>query len=141
MKINPSKDVLIVDDDDSLRHIMKTALTRAGLTCDTAADGIYALEQLRSTPYTFVLLDVVMPRLDGPGVLRELRSLPLPGTDRPFVVMVTGSPDREALLPLGDLVQVIIRKPVHLEQLTDLVRDCVTARGQRARGHQTTQVT
>jgi CheY-like chemotaxis protein len=121
--------VLIVDDDDALRSLMDTALTRAGLTCDTAADGVYALEHLGATRYAIVLLDLMMPRLDGAGVLHELRSLPVPEAERPIVMMITASTDREALVPLGDLVQVVIRKPVDLPNLTDLVRDCVSARG------------
>jgi two-component system response regulator HydG len=135
VKRNPPKDVLIVDDDDSLRSMMDAALTRVGLTCDTAADGIHALEHLGATPYSIVLLDLVMPRLDGAGVLQELRLLPLPAAERPIVVMITASTEREALVTLGDLVQVVIRKPVDLPDLTGLVRDCVSARAQRSAGH------
>jgi len=128
MNLSHLKDVLIVDDDDALRSMMDTSLTRAGLTCDTAADGVAALEHLGARPYTMMLLDLTMPRLDGAGVLEALRLLPLALTDRPIVVMITSCTDREPLLALADQVQVVIRKPVDLRELTELVCDCIAVR-------------
>jgi DNA-binding response OmpR family regulator len=66
---NPGKDVLIVEDDDSIRNLVALALSRAGLTCDTAEDGVFAVEHLTEKRYSVLLLDMSMPRLDGAGVL------------------------------------------------------------------------
>ena len=71
MNTHLTKDVLIVDDDEDVRTVVCTALTHGGLTCDTAADGVYALECLETSRYRVVLLDLVMPRLDGTGVPRS----------------------------------------------------------------------
>ncbi|MCU1347945.1 MAG: two-component system response regulator [Acidobacteria bacterium] len=122
------RDVLIVDDDESVRTMLNGALTRAGLACDTAADGLYALEHLSTSRYVVVLLDLAMPRLDGAGVLREIRSLGLPDADRPIVLMVTSSTDRESLHAVGDMAQMVIKKPFDLGHLRELVEDCVSAR-------------
>ncbi|HYO77490.1 MAG TPA: response regulator [Thermoanaerobaculia bacterium] len=122
------KDVLIVDDDEATRAVICTALTAAGLTCDTAADGVEALEQLAGTCYAFVLLDLGMPRLDGRGLLEQLRTTPMPSAERPIVLVVTASGEREALHAVSDLVQIVIRKPFELSALTELVQDCAAAR-------------
>ena len=128
------KDVLIVDDDASIRNLICTVLTRAGLSCDTAADGVVAMEQLMATRYAIMLLDQMMPRLDGAGVLNELRGLPIADIDRPIVLMVTASTDRDALTNVSDMVQVLVKKPFDIHLLRDLVHDCVTARGRERRG-------
>src|SRR5438045_5558734 len=91
MAILGSKDVLIVDDDDAIRRLLGTALTRAGLTCDTAADGVFALEHLTEKSYAVMLLDMMMPRLDGAGVLHEIRSRQLSDVERPIVLLVTAA--------------------------------------------------
>jgi DNA-binding response OmpR family regulator len=122
------KDVLIVDDDDAVRNMMYSALTRAGLKCDMASDGVDAVERLVASTYAVVLLDLMMPKLDGPGVLKEFRSRKLPQADRPIVVMVTASTDHEPLHAVAEMAQVVIRKPFDLHELTALVHDCVAAR-------------
>jgi DNA-binding response OmpR family regulator len=128
MNLHASKDVLIVDDDDAIRKLVGTALSRAGLTCDTAQDGIYAVEQLRESAYGVVILDLMMPRLDGLGVLREIRSLQWLNDRRPIILIVTASTERNTLDDVCDLVQVVIRKPFDILELSELVRDCVDAR-------------
>lgn len=123
----PARDVLIVDDDDAIRNLIHAALTRSGLTCDISADGLEALDQLQANMYAVMLLDLMMPRLDGPGVLTRLRAAG-PDGERPVVVVVTASTDRESLNPVAEMVQVVIRKPFDLTRLSELVQDCVAAR-------------
>lgn len=128
MNVISEKDVLIVDDDDATRTVISSALTAAGLTCDTASDGVDALEQLTTRAYAVVLLDLVMPRLDGRGLLEQLRTTTMPGAEPPIVLVVTASGEREALHAVSDLVQIVIRKPFELSALTELVQDCAAAR-------------
>lgn len=123
-----AKDVLIVDDDRSTLSLIQTALCHSGLTCDTAADGVYALDHMSATEYTVVLLDLMMPRLDGAGLLREVRALPLVNGVRPIIIVLTASRNRDELFALSDLVQVVIRKPFDLETLTEIVQGCVSGR-------------
>jgi len=123
-----AKDVLIVDDDESIRNLLHAAFKRAGLACDTAADGVYAIEHLSETRYAVLLLDQMMPRLDGVGVLRQMHSLPMPAEERPVVVMVTASADLDQLHAVGTMVPIVVRKPFDLRELSTLVEDCVTLR-------------
>ncbi|MEA2336328.1 MAG: two-component system, NtrC family, response regulator AtoC [Thermoanaerobaculia bacterium] len=124
---NPTKDVLIVEDDDGIRTMVAAALVRAGLTCDIATDGVYAVEHLTEKRYTVLLLDMSMPRLDGAGVLKEIRAFYGDDSERPVVLVMTAAIDRgrEPLAPYAQIVQAVITKPFNLHELRDLVQSCV----------------
>ena len=67
--------VLVVDDSATIRKVVAAILERHGYEVDTAADGIDALEKMRTeAPYQLVLLDFVMPRMNGYQFCRELRA-------------------------------------------------------------------
>ena len=80
--------VLVVDDDPSLRELVSTTLKLEGYQTMTAADGVMALELLTRCQFDVVVLDAVMPRMDGLTVLRAIRSDPEVG-NLP-VVMLSG---------------------------------------------------
>ena len=65
--------VLIVDDDPSIREVVRIALARAGFQTIEAADGAAALTQAASSPPDLIVLDVTLPELDGTDVCRALR--------------------------------------------------------------------
>jgi len=65
--------VLLVDDDDSLRQMYNLILTKAGYTVTRAQDGIDGLAKAREGGYDIVLLDLMMPNLDGIGFLKGLQ--------------------------------------------------------------------
>jgi len=69
-----SPSILVVDDEIELLEAIGPFLTRSGYEVTTADDGIAALESLRESPVDLIVLDVLMPRLDGREVLRQLRS-------------------------------------------------------------------
>ncbi|HEX8408146.1 MAG TPA: response regulator [Thermoanaerobaculia bacterium] len=128
MASNKSKDVLIVDDDDAIRNLLCTALTHAGLTCDDASHGVDALQKLKTTDYSVLLLDLMMPQLDGSGVLTELQTWQQPQDRKPVIVVVTAFPERERPALPGEMVQAVVRKPFDVTELTELVAGCVAAR-------------
>jgi CheY-like chemotaxis protein len=84
--------VLVVDDSAVARRVFAGLLQRAGCHVRQAADGLAALEELRSTPADVVVTDISMPRLDGLGLLAALRS----HEPRPEVVLLTGSDEQDA---------------------------------------------
>ena len=65
--------ILVVEDERAMREIIRDYLTAHGLECDLARDGQEALELLEEQDYDAVVLDVLMPRLDGFGVCRAVR--------------------------------------------------------------------
>lgn len=73
-----ARHILIVDDEEGMRHMLSLALARHGYVVDEAADGQAALARLTAGDIDIVLADVRMPVLDGPGLLREIRAKRLP---------------------------------------------------------------
>ncbi len=65
--------VLFVEDDPSIREVTSLGLRGTGLRVDTAADGREALDHFRAEPYELVVLDVMLPEVDGLEVCREIR--------------------------------------------------------------------
>ncbi len=122
------KDVLIVDDDQGIRRLLSVAMIRSGLTCDAAEDGFAALECVGTTRYAVILTDLMMPRLDGWGFIRELGKLEGISADRPLVLIMTAAAEREQPALSADTVQAIIRKPFDVRALRDLVHTCVETR-------------
>jgi DNA-binding response OmpR family regulator len=111
--------ILIVDDDDEIRASLRRGLLFAGGEVALAADGAEALASVRDAPPDLVVLDVMMPGLDGLEVLRRLRV----ADDRLPVVLLTARdavPDRVAGLEAGaddDLV-----KPFAFDELLARIR-------------------
>ena len=64
--------ILIVEDSQTLAEALSQSLQSEGYACDTAADGVSALKFLASYRYDAIILDLMLPRLDGFGVLRTL---------------------------------------------------------------------
>jgi len=71
--ISPRR-VLVVEDDASIRELLRLHLDLAGFTSDESEDGRTALDRARSTPFDLVLLDIMLPGLDGVSVCRAIRN-------------------------------------------------------------------
>ncbi len=85
--------VLLVEDEESLRLVLRDLLERDGFTVVEAADGIAALDEIDRSAPDAIVLDLNLPRLDGYGVLARLRSRP--GTQEIPIVVLTAKADEE----------------------------------------------
>jgi CheY-like chemotaxis protein len=84
--------LLLVEDEPGLVLTLTDRLTREGYAVETAADGESGLERASSSPFDLIVLDVMLPRINGLDVLRELRRR---GNETPVIVLtgsVTSSP-------------------------------------------------
>jgi DNA-binding response OmpR family regulator len=72
--VNPSRRALIVEDESSIREIVQLHLSLAGFETDEVADGQAALQRLRTDRFDLVVLDVMLPGVDGVTLCRALRS-------------------------------------------------------------------
>lgn len=112
--------VLVVDDEQPLRELVLVTLGDS-YSCDEAANGDAALEQLRARRYDLVVLDVMMPGRSGIDVLREMRAAEAT-RDVPVVVMSAwqSSQDIDSALAAG--ANGFLPKPFRAEDLDATVR-------------------
>ena len=89
-----AKRVLLVEDEESLRRVMKDLLEREGFVVFEASDGVIALDEIDRLAPDLVVLDLNLPRLDGYGVLSHLRARP--STQKLPVIVLTAKGDEES---------------------------------------------
>ncbi len=70
--------ILIVDDEERMRHLLSIMLSRRGYRVNQAGDGVEALEMLQTAPYDVVITDIKMPRMDGIQLLNRITELQMP---------------------------------------------------------------
>lgn len=114
--------ILVVDDEQPVRESLRRSLRFNGYDVLTANDGLEAVETVRSENPELLILDVMMPNMDGLEVCRTLRS---EGWDRPILVLTArdGVSDRVAGLDAG--ADDYLPKPFALEELLARVRSLV----------------
>jgi CheY-like chemotaxis protein len=115
--------VLVADDDRSIRHLVSTIVRREHFKIDSAADGLGAIECLKQHEYNVILLDLMMPRLDGFGVIEYLRTHP--PKVKPIVLVISAYADQKFKEVDPHIVAGVIRKPFEVADLGTLVRLCV----------------
>src|SRR6059036_1769842 len=91
----PAVKVLLVDDEDSLRKVMRDLLERDGYDVSEARDGVQALDQIDRVGPDIIVLDLNLPGLDGYGVLSHLRSRPATASIPVIVLTAKGDEDNE----------------------------------------------
>lgn len=100
-KTKPIK-VLIIEDEEALLSVLEHKLTREGYEVSLARDGEQGLEQIKATKPDVVLLDILMPKLDGFGVLEKLHSDGLVATLPVIIISNSGQPvEIDRALKLG----------------------------------------
>lgn len=124
MTAEQQKRVLVVDDETGIRKLLCEVLRGRGLDVDEAGDGKEALDLIAARQYGVIVLDLVMPVIDG-FVVAEKLSLLKP---RPVVLVVTDSEPSlvDWLDPLA--VHGIVRKPYEAEELANVVAACAEIR-------------
>jgi two-component system chemotaxis response regulator CheY len=109
------KKILIVDDAATVRMYHRKILEAAGYLVDEAVNGVEALERALTASYDLYLVDVNMPKLDGYGFLRELRSQPMP--QAPAVMISTEAEANDRIQAYEAGANLYIIKPVRPEVL------------------------
>ena len=121
--INPSPDpILIVDDDRKMRVIMKTLIESSGWTTIEACDGVQALEMYSKERPSVVLLDMLMPKMDGLETLRALKSL---DSDLPVIIITAHADVSDAVNAIKIGAYDFIVKPPDLDTLTNIIRRAI----------------
>jgi two-component system response regulator MtrA len=124
--------ILLVEDDPSIREITAIGLTAAGFAVTTANDGVEGLERFRSEPFDLVLLDIMLPRLDGYEVCRQIRR-----TSTIPVVMLTARADTmDVVIGLEAGADDYVRKPFEVPELIARIRAALRRAAATADGAQ-----
>src|ERR1043166_1937564 len=114
--------ILIADDDASIRQLLTTIVRRERLTVDAATDGEDAIHKLQEHEFSVILLDLMMPHVDGFGVIDYLRKHP--PSMKPVVLVITAYADQKFKRVDPDVVAGVLRKPFEVAELGSLVRLC-----------------
>jgi DNA-binding response OmpR family regulator len=114
-----AKRVLAVDDESDIRTIIEAVLISKGYEIDTAVDGEDALMKLNQAKYDLVVLDIMMPKLDGYGVLKEIRQRGL--TKLPVVMLTAKSTDKDVWKGYEEGVTYYITKPFENVRLANII--------------------
>jgi DNA-binding NtrC family response regulator len=120
--VDERKRVLVVDDDDPIRTMLANIVERQDLQVDTARDGIEAIERIHDDRYSVILLDLMMPRVDGFGVLKHLEQHH-PDKLR-CTIIASAIPASEIVKRFSHPVYRIHAKPFDMGRLIDDIRAC-----------------
>ena len=104
--------ILIVEDEQSIADMVKLCLSKNGYICEAVNDGMAAAKKIEEKLYDLVLLDIMLPDIDGYNLVDYIKQFDMPAI---FVTAKTSVPDRVKGLKLG--AEDYISKPFDLEEL------------------------
>jgi DNA-binding response OmpR family regulator len=107
-----------VDDEPAIRALVTKIVERAGLPVDNARDGAEAIEKLDAEPYAVLVVDLMMPNVDGYAVIEHLRDRAHP---RPAIIVITAGETAAIRRLDGSMVHSVLRKPFDIDVLGDLI--------------------
>src|SRR3954447_24037582 len=121
-RTDSQKRVRVVEDEEPIRMMLAKVVERQNLSVDTARDGAEAIERIDKDGYSLVILDLMMPRVDGFAVLRYMQQ------HHPDMVKCTiiasAVPENEILKKFDGNVFRIHAKPFDMAHLIDDIRKC-----------------
>jgi DNA-binding response OmpR family regulator len=121
-----AKRILVTDDDPAILRLLAIILRRADYQVDTATNGREALSKSEQTQYDAVVLDLMMPAMDGVEVLSRLIARP----QKPkFVVLMSAAPPDAIMKAITPHVFATLQKPCGINDIVATVRACIAAPG------------
>ena len=126
----PGHDILIVDDDPPIRNLLRQVFLRIGFTAREARDGQEAVESIEGNMPRLMMLDLMMPRMNGWQVLEHLRDNGLLERIPVVVLTAVGAHRTEGLAEFG--VRAILSKPFEIQDLIRTVNEILDQKSQPA---------
>jgi two-component system OmpR family response regulator/two-component system alkaline phosphatase synthesis response regulator PhoP len=113
--------VLVVEDEPNIRELVCLHLHHEGYACDAEADGSRALERAQAEPYDLMVLDVMLPGLDGLSLCRAIRNGPL-NADVPILMLTARREEADKVVGLESGADDYLTKPFGVRELVARVR-------------------
>jgi two-component system OmpR family response regulator len=131
MKVEEAPKILVVDDEPYITDLLGAALRFEGFSVDVAATGTQALEMARPAGHDLVLLDVMLPDLNGNEVCRRLRAI---GVETPIVFLTAREATEDKVAGLTAGGDDYVTKPFSLEELVARIRAILRRSGRVGNG-------
>ena len=113
----------MVDDEQYIRELYEEVLKAEGFEVEMAADGKEALEKILAGGYSAITLDVVMPKLDGLGILTQLKELTPKQKNGPIILLTSLANDPAIKQALENGAhKVVIKTEITPKQFVDLIK-------------------
>ncbi len=122
--------VLVVDDEKMIVKGIKFSLEQDGMTVDCAYDGEEAIEKAKANEYDIVLLDLMLPKIDGLNVCQQIREF----SNMPIIMLTAKGDDMDKIMGLEYGADDYITKPFNILEVKARMK-AITRRNQRAEKH------
>ena len=125
METNPKKRVLVVDDDDNLRNVLLDALNASGFESTGAANGEEGLKMALESHPDAIMLDVMMPKMDGWQVLDSLRADSWGKSAK--VLMLTSLGDMENIAHAVEkkVFNYIVKSDLNIDNIAEVINNLI----------------
>jgi len=117
--------ILVVDDDETQREMLRRILIREGYDVETAAGGQIALEKFREAPADVVVTDIKMPDMDGLHLFHEVKNI---DQDTSVIMITAYGSIPSAVQAMAEGASYYLTKPVDVTQLKVLIRKAIESR-------------
>jgi two-component system response regulator ResD len=121
-----SRRVLIADADAAIRQQLFSGLLEVDIFSDCASNTEDAIEKLDAERYGLLVIDVALPNGNVEDVIGRIQQMA--PAQRPVVLVLAAKPEAARTLDV-DIVQIVLRRPIVVRQLVDLVRSCLRSAG------------
>ena len=99
--------LLIVDDEELIRNLIKDYCTMEGYTCDLASSGLEAVDLCEKNDYDLIIMDIMMPKMDGYTACREIKKI----KDIPFIMLSARGEEYDKLIGFDLGIDDYVTKP------------------------------
>lgn len=110
--------ILVVDDEDLIRNVIKEYLTMDDYTVDEAGNGEEAIEKAKNNDYNLIIMDIMMPKMDGYQACKEIKKI----KDVPFIMLSARSEEYDKLIGFDLGIDDYVTKPFSPKELVARVK-------------------
>ncbi|MEL6713764.1 MAG: ATP-binding protein [Planctomycetota bacterium] len=126
------RSILVVEDNPTNRLVAQRLLEKLGVAVTLAEDGAQAIEEVADQPFDLVLMDLMMPNVDGATAARAIRQLDVEWRGLPIIAFTAGAFDEDREVAASAGMCGFLQKPVRLEQLEAVLLEHIDVHGHAA---------